>query len=63
MATKRGRVVTCSGGTPSSKSDDLLITWSSDKFKKLISALPQYLWPSNLAGGNLPWEDPTYLVQ
>ena len=55
MATKRGRVVTCSGGTPSSKSDDLLITWSSDKFKKLISALSKYLWPSNLAGGNLPW--------
>ena len=31
MATKVGRVVTCDG---------LLITWSRDKFKRLISALP-----------------------
>ena len=49
MATKFGRVATCGGGTPPSKSRDLLITWSHDKFKKLISALPQYLWPPNLA--------------
>ena len=49
MATKLGRVVTCSERTPPSKSRDLFITWSRDKFKKLISALPQYLWPPNLA--------------
>ena len=48
MATKLGRVVACGGGTPTSKSRALLITWSRDKFKKLISALPQYLWPPNL---------------
>ena len=38
-----------SRGTLPSKSRDLLITWSREKFKKLISALPQYLWPPNLA--------------
>ena len=48
MTTKLGRVVACSGGTPTSKSRALLITWSREKFKKLISALPQYLWPPNL---------------
>ena len=48
MATKIGRVVACGGGTPTSKSRALLITWSREKFKKLISALPQYLWPPNL---------------
>ena len=47
-ATKPGRLVTCGGGTPCWKSRDLLITWSCDKFEKLISALPQYLWPSDL---------------
>ena len=50
MATKLGKVVTCGGGNPPSKSCDLLITWSRDKFKKLIPALLQYLWPSDLTG-------------
>ena len=49
MTTKLDREVICSGGTPPSKSRDLLITWSRDKFKKLISALSQYLWPPTLA--------------
>ena len=48
MATKLERVVTCSGETPPSKSRDLLITWSREKFKKRIPALSQYLWPLNL---------------
>ena len=48
MATKIGRVVTCDEGTPPSKSRDLLIMWSCEKFKKHI-ALPKYLWPSNFA--------------
>ena len=39
MVTKPGRIVTCSGETPPSNSRDLLITWSRDKFKILISAL------------------------
>ena len=47
MAIKLDRVVTCSGQMPPSKSRDLFITWSRGKFKKLISALPQYLWPPN----------------
>ena len=50
MATKLGRVVTCGGETPPSKSRDLLIMGSRDEFKNLIFALQQYLWPSNLAG-------------
>ena len=49
MATKLGRVVSCKGGTLPSKSRDLLIAWSRYKFKKLVSALPQYLWPPSLA--------------
>ena len=49
MAPKIGRVVTYGGGTPFSKSHDLLIMRSHDKWKKYISALPQYLWLSNLA--------------
>ena len=53
MATKLGRVVTCGGGTPPSKSRHLLIPWSRDKFRKLISTLLQYLWPWNLAGCQL----------
>ena len=36
-------------GTPPSKSCDLLIMRSCDTWKRLISALPQYLWPPNLA--------------
>ena len=42
MATKLGRVRTCSWGTPPLKSRDLLIKWSRGKFKKLISSLSQY---------------------
>ena len=49
MATKLGGLVTYKGGTLLSKSRDLLIMWSRDKLKKLISALPQYLWSPNLA--------------
>ena len=49
MATKLGRVVTCNGEAQPSISRDLLITCSRDKFKKLISALLQYLLPPNLA--------------
>ena len=36
-------------GTSPSKSRDLLIMRSCDTWKRLISALPQYLWPPNLA--------------
>ena len=50
MDTKRGIVVTCSRWTPPSNTCDLLIGQSHDKFKKLISTLPEYLWPSDLAG-------------
>ena len=50
MTTKFGRVASCSGGTPPPKSRGLLITWSRDKFEKLISALPQYLRPSDFEG-------------
>ena len=32
------------------KSRDLLVTWSSEKFKKPKSVLPQYRWPSIMAG-------------
>ena len=49
-ATKLGKVITCSRGTPPSKSHDLLIMWSREKLKTLISALPQYLWSSDLPG-------------
>ena len=50
MATKLDRVATFGGGTPPSKSCDLLIIWSREKLKKLVSALSQCLWPSDL-----PW--------
>ena len=36
MTTKLGRMVTYGGGSPPSKSPDLLITWSRDKLKKYI---------------------------
>ena len=49
MVNKLVKVVTCIGGTPTSKPCELLITWSRDKFKQLTSALLQYLWPSGLA--------------
>ena len=49
MTTNIGRVVTCGGGTTTSISHNFLIMWSRDKLEKLISALPQYLWPPNLA--------------
>ena len=49
MAIKLGRVVICGEGTQHSKPRDLLITWSRDKWKKLISILMQYLWRLNLA--------------
>ena len=49
MAIKIGRVVTWGGRTQSSKARELLITWSHDKWKKLISTLTQFLWPPNLA--------------
>ena len=48
MATELGRVLTWGGGTQSSKSRKHLITWSHEKWKKLISTLTQYLWPPNL---------------
>ena len=34
LATKLDRVVTCNGGTPSSRLCDLLIMWSREKMKK-----------------------------
>ena len=40
MVIKLGRVVACGWETPTAKSRDLLITWSRDKLKKLISVLP-----------------------
>ena len=49
MTTKLGRVVTCGGGTQHSKSRDVLITWSRDIRKKLLSAFQQHLWQPNLA--------------
>ena len=49
MTAKLDRVVTLDGGTRTFKVTWLLITWSRGKWKNLISALPQYLWPSNLA--------------
>ena len=48
MATKLGRVVTYGWKTPPTKSRELLIMRPRDKWKKLISALPQNLWLPNL---------------
>ena len=48
VATKLGRVVTFGRRTPPLKSHDLLIMRSRGKWKKLISTLLQYLWPSDL---------------
>ena len=48
IATKIDRVVTYGGETQPSKSHDFFITWSRGKWKKLLSALSQYLWSSNL---------------
>ena len=53
MSTKLGRVVTYGQKTPSTKSGDFLITWSCGKWKKLISALPRYLWQQTWQSGNL----------
>ena len=50
MATKFNRVVTWGGGTQLLKSCYLLIAWSRDKLKILVSALLQYLWSSDLVG-------------
>ena len=58
IATKLARVIICGGGAPTSMLRDLLITWSRGKWKKLISALPQYLWPPNWQSDNLPWWTP-----
>ena len=49
MATGLDRVVIYGWKTPPTKSRDLLIMQLRDKLKKLISALPQYLWLPNLA--------------
>ena len=48
MAIKIGRVVTYGGENSPWNSHGFLITWSGDKSKKPISALPQYLWLSNV---------------
>ena len=42
MVIKLGREVTCDGGTPTSKSCDLLTMWSRDKWKKY------YIWASSI---------------
>ena len=53
MATKLGKVMTCYEGLPLTKSHNLLIVWSwriTLTTKPIISLLPQWLWPLNLAG-------------
>ena len=52
MATKRGRKITYLNGLLPITSHDPLITWSCITWqtKTIISSLPQYLWPLNLAG-------------
>ena len=49
MVTKLGRVTTYGRKTQPAKSHEHLMTWSGDKRKRLISPVPQYLWPPNLA--------------
>ena len=50
MTTKLGRVLTWGWGTQSSKLVNFWLCGHMTKEKNLISALMQYLWPSNLAG-------------
>ena len=50
MTTKLGRVLTWGWGTQSSKLVNFWFCGHMTKEKNLISALMQYLWPSNLAG-------------
>ena len=52
MATKLGWIIIYLDGLLPIKSHDPLITWSCKitwQAKIIISSLPQYLWPQNLA--------------
>ena len=63
MATKFDRLGTCIGGTSPSKSRDLLITWTVEKLKNLYLHFRNTYGHQTWQGGNLPSEDPTYLVR
>ena len=58
MATKIGRVVTCGGGTPTSKSHDLLMMWSRDKFKTLYLLFCNIYDHKAWQSSNLQWGGP-----
>ena len=62
MATKCGRVVTCSGGTPTSKSCDLLIMWSLDKCKNLYLHFRNIYSHQTWHSSNLRSGDPIFKV-
>ena len=46
MTIKLGRMVTCDGGTPTSRSCDILIMWSRDKWRR------NYTWTSTILIAN-----------
>ena len=54
MATKLERVVTCDGGTTTSRLCDLLIMWSREKWKK------NYIWISTIPMATKPGRMVTY---
>ena len=60
MVTKLGRAVTCGGRTSPSKSSDLLITWSRDKFKKFILHFRNTYGYQTCQSGNLRLKDPIH---
>ena len=68
MATKIGRITTWCGGTPLSKSCDLLITWSRNKLKKHIcsSTIPMAFKLGRIvtcSGGTLPSNSRDLLIE
>ena len=60
MTTKLDRVVTCDGGTPTSRACDLLVMWSRDKWKKLFLYFHNTYGHQTWQSDNVRSEDPIH---